>query len=77
MIPFGPTVDLHISVIGESDSLNLCVSVVKSSPPGIGFSILWAISISLCKLHGHITVNGYRICLHYLFYFLLKTVGIC
>lgn len=31
MIPFGSTVDLYVSVIGEFGSLNFSVTLVKSS----------------------------------------------
>lgn len=61
MIPFGPTVDLHISVTGKFGSLNFSVTLVNPLSSGTDFSISLTVSVSLDELCGHITVNCYRV----------------
>lgn len=61
MIPFGPTVDLQISVTGKFVSLNFSVTLVNPSSSGTDFSISLTVSVSLDELCGHITVNCYRV----------------
>lgn len=77
MIPFGPAVDLHISIIREFDILNFSVSLVKSSKFWDWFSILLAATVCLDLLLGHVTVSCCGTGLHYLFQFPEITVRIC